>query len=113
MAERLLARVDKAMQAEASPIAALEAIFLTHIDFVAGHPGVPRPGLCEITPPRERLPTHTGDALPRGSQKKTRSHRSNCGKSGLASPSFPGWLVLARAPVPSAVSPRSPVGPGR
>ena len=42
VAERLLARVDKAAQAAASPLAALEAIFLTHIDFIAQHPGVPR-----------------------------------------------------------------------
>lgn len=42
VAERLLARVDKAAQEAASPIAALEAIFMTHIDFIAQHPGVPR-----------------------------------------------------------------------
>ena len=42
VAERLLARVDKAAQAAASPLAALEAIFMTHIDFIAKHPGVPR-----------------------------------------------------------------------
>lgn len=42
VAERLLARVDKAAQAAVSPLAALEAIFMTHIDFIAQHPGVPR-----------------------------------------------------------------------
>lgn len=42
VAERLLARIDKAAQAAASPLAALEAMFLAHIDFVAKHPGVPR-----------------------------------------------------------------------
>jgi len=42
VAERLLARVDKAAQAAASPLAALEAVFMAHIDFVAQHPGVPR-----------------------------------------------------------------------
>lgn len=40
--ERLLSRTDRAAQAAASPLAALEAVFLTHIDFVARHPGVPR-----------------------------------------------------------------------
>lgn len=40
--ERLLARVDQAAQAAASPLEALEAVFMTHIDFVAQHPGVPR-----------------------------------------------------------------------
>jgi len=42
VAERLLARVDKAAQAATSPLAALEAVFMAHIDFVAQHPGVPR-----------------------------------------------------------------------
>src|SRR3990167_5264529 len=42
MAERLLARVEKAAQAATSPLAALEAVFMAHIDFVAEHPGVPR-----------------------------------------------------------------------
>lgn len=42
VAERLLSRVDKAAQAASSPLAALEAMFMTHIDFVASHPGVPR-----------------------------------------------------------------------
>lgn len=42
VAEHLLARVDKAIAAEKSPLLALQAVFLTHIDFVASHPGVPR-----------------------------------------------------------------------
>lgn len=42
VSERLLAHVDKAAQGAASPAAALEAMFMTHIDFVARHPGVPR-----------------------------------------------------------------------
>ncbi|GAB1460696.1 nucleoid occlusion factor SlmA [Thauera sp.] len=42
VAERLLARVDRAAAQAASPLAALQAIFLAHADFVAEHPGVPR-----------------------------------------------------------------------
>ncbi len=42
VAERLLARVDKAAKAAATPLAALEAVFMTHIEFVCAHPGVPR-----------------------------------------------------------------------
>lgn len=42
VAERLLARIDEAALAATSPLAALEAIFVAHIDFVAKHPGVPR-----------------------------------------------------------------------
>jgi AcrR family transcriptional regulator len=40
--ERILARVDNATQMTESPLAALEAVFMTHIDFVVQHPGVPR-----------------------------------------------------------------------
>ena len=42
VAERLLSRVDKAAAGAATPLAALEAIFMSHIDFVSAHPGVPR-----------------------------------------------------------------------
>lgn len=42
VSERLMARVDRAAQDATSPLAALEAMFLAHIDFVAKHPGVPR-----------------------------------------------------------------------
>ena len=42
VAERLLGRVDKAIESAPSPLAALEATFMAHIDFVVKHPGVPR-----------------------------------------------------------------------
>ncbi|WP_020678048.1 TetR/AcrR family transcriptional regulator [Geopsychrobacter electrodiphilus] len=42
VSERLLSRVDKAVQAAPSPLAALEAMFLAHVEFVVEHPGVPR-----------------------------------------------------------------------
>ncbi len=42
VAERLLERMDRAAQGVASPLAALEAMFLGHVEFVAEHPGVPR-----------------------------------------------------------------------
>lgn len=42
VAERLLARVDKAVQAPSSPLAGLEAMFMAHVEFVVEHPGVPR-----------------------------------------------------------------------
>ncbi len=40
--KRLLARLDKAIQGAPSPLAALEAMFMTHVTFVVEHPGVPR-----------------------------------------------------------------------
>jgi hypothetical protein len=54
--ERLLARVDKAAEGTASPVAALEAVFMTHIDFVSEHPGVPRMLFGELQRPGETLP---------------------------------------------------------
>lgn len=41
-ADALLARLDAAIGDLSSPVAALRAMFLTHADFVAEHPGVPR-----------------------------------------------------------------------
>ena len=42
VSERLLSRIDRLAGAEPDPLAALEAMFLGHVDFVAEHPGVPR-----------------------------------------------------------------------
>ncbi len=42
VAERLLDRIDRSAQGIESPLAALEAIFMTHVEFVAEHSGVPR-----------------------------------------------------------------------
>ena len=42
VAERLLARIDKAAEGIESPVAAMEAMFMSHVEFVIEHPGVPR-----------------------------------------------------------------------
>lgn len=42
VAARLLARIDSAAEGIESPMAAMQAMFMSHIDFVAEHPGVPR-----------------------------------------------------------------------
>lgn len=42
VAERLMTRVDRAVEAAGSPLAALEAVFIAHVQFVAKYPGVPR-----------------------------------------------------------------------
>lgn len=42
VADRLLARADAAAAGAGTPLAALEAMFTSHIAFVAEHPGVPR-----------------------------------------------------------------------
>lgn len=48
VAERLLANVDRCTSSTASPLAALEATFMGHVEFVARHPGVPRVLLAEL-----------------------------------------------------------------
>lgn len=42
VAERLLARIDRAADGIESPLAAMQAIFMSHVEFVVEHPGVPR-----------------------------------------------------------------------
>lgn len=42
VAERLLQRIDRSASGLDSPLAAMEAMFMSHVDFVADHPGVPR-----------------------------------------------------------------------
>lgn len=51
VAQRLLDRVDKAAAGAPGPLAALEAMFMSHIDFVAEHPGVPRMIFGELQRP--------------------------------------------------------------
>ena len=41
VAEQLLARLDNAIQEQRSSLAALEAMFMAHTEFVVEHPGVP------------------------------------------------------------------------
>lgn len=41
-ASKLLARIDKAASAAQSPRAALEAMFISNIEFICEHPGIPR-----------------------------------------------------------------------
>lgn len=63
VAERLLARVDRATRAAPSPLAALEAVFTAHVDFIAEHPGVPRMLFGELQRPADTLPRKMVQAL--------------------------------------------------
>lgn len=42
VAERLLTRIERSARGIESPLAAMEAMFMSHVDFVVEHPGVPR-----------------------------------------------------------------------
>ena len=57
---QLLARIDQAAEGAASPSAALQAVFMAHVGFVAEHPGVPRIIFSELqrageTPPKRAV----------------------------------------------------------
>jgi len=56
VSERLLASVDKAAERAPSPAAALQAMFMAHVDFVARHPGVPRMLFGELQRAGDTLP---------------------------------------------------------
>lgn len=62
VAERLLGRIDRAAEGIHSPLAAMEAMFMSHIEFVAEHPGVPRMMFGELqraetTPAKQMVQT--------------------------------------------------------
>ena len=70
--ERLLVSVDKAAEGAASPGAALEAMFMTHIDFVSKHPGVPRMLFGELQRSGETLAKRMVQTLIRQYEQRLR-----------------------------------------
>lgn len=56
VAERLLARIDRAAQGIDSPLAAMQAMFMSHVEFVAEHPGVPRMMFGELQRAEQTAP---------------------------------------------------------
>lgn len=66
VAEQLLSRVDKATADAASPMAALQAAFMAHVDFVSAHPGVPRLMFSELQAAPQSAPKRLVQALLRG-----------------------------------------------
>lgn len=56
VAERLLDRIDCAAQGIESPLAAMQAIFMSHVEFVAEHPGVPRMMFGELQRAEQTAP---------------------------------------------------------
>ncbi|HNS00006.1 MAG TPA: TetR/AcrR family transcriptional regulator [Planctomycetota bacterium] len=80
VAERLFARVDKAVRGAATPLAALEAVFKAHIDFVARHPGVPRMLFGQLQRPGDTPPKRTVQTLLRAYRRRLRGLLEN-GKS--------------------------------
>jgi TetR/AcrR family transcriptional regulator len=59
----LLQALEAAAAEAATPLEALSAVFLAHVDFVAAHPGVPRLIFHELQQPRDSLVKQEARAL--------------------------------------------------
>lgn len=62
VAERLLNRIDRAAQGIDSPLLAMESMFMSHVEFIVEHPGVPRMMFGELqrtesTPAKQMVQT--------------------------------------------------------
>lgn len=63
VAAQLLGRVERAAAGAATPLAAIEALFMAHVEFVAAHPGVPRMLFGELQRAEETLPKQMAQTL--------------------------------------------------
>ena len=63
VANRLLSRVDKAARSASTPVAAIEAIFMAHIEFVVENPGVPRMMFGELQHAKLTAPKRMAQTL--------------------------------------------------
>jgi len=63
VADFLLERIAKAAEGAASPLKALEAVFMAHTGFISEHPGVPRILFGELQQPGETLAKQTVQTL--------------------------------------------------
>ncbi len=95
VAERLLARADLAAQDIDSPLAALEAVFIAHIDFVSRNPGVPRMLFGELQRPDDTLTKKTVQELIRRYGERIRTLL----EKGKATGELDGKLDIAAASV--------------
>lgn len=63
VADMLLSRIDKAARSASSPLAAIEAMFYAHIDFVTEHPGAPRMLMGQLQRSKVTAPKKMATAL--------------------------------------------------
>jgi AcrR family transcriptional regulator len=63
VAARLMSRLDEAAGGVPSPLAALEAMFMAHVEFVAEHPGVPRMLFGELQRAEATVPKRLAQTL--------------------------------------------------
>lgn len=86
-AERLLARLDYAAKGIVSPVDALQAMFMSHVEFVSEHPGVPRMMFGELQRPHSPTKAMVQTLLKQYSQRLQRLLRA-AKSAGEASPSL-------------------------
>ncbi|MGC9329515.1 MAG: TetR/AcrR family transcriptional regulator [Candidatus Hinthialibacter sp.] len=65
VAQQLMSRIEKAVQAKSSPLAALESMFMAHVDFITEHPGIPRMLFGELQHSKETSPKRMAQTLVR------------------------------------------------
>ena len=58
-----MSRIEKAVHAEPSPLAALESMFMAHVDFITEHPGIPRMLFGELQRSEETAPKRMAQTL--------------------------------------------------
>ena len=63
VASKLLTRIDRAIAAAPTPSAALEAVFMTHVQFAVQHPGVPRMLFGELQRTENSAPKRLAQTL--------------------------------------------------
>lgn len=63
VAEHLLSRVEKAAHSASSPAAAIEAMFMAHVEFVVEHPGVPRMLFGELQRAEQTAPKRMAQTM--------------------------------------------------
>ncbi|EAT14463.1 TetR/AcrR family transcriptional regulator [Desulfuromonas acetoxidans] len=63
VSERLMSRIEKAVYEKPSPLAALESMFMAHVDFIIEHPGIPRMLFGELQRSEETVPKRMVHAL--------------------------------------------------
>lgn len=74
VAGQLLGRIERAAAHSSSALAALEAMFMAHIEFIAAHPGVPRMMFGELQNPEDSAAKRMVRTLILGYGERLRAH---------------------------------------
>ena len=99
VSERLLAQLDAAAASAATPLAALEAMFMAHVGFVVRHPGRAADAVRRTAAPRRHPPqAHGADPHP---GLRTAPARASGGRASRGGNWMPGWTWTPPPPCSS------------